>query len=63
MPVRLQEVPDGSFVCGAHHDKKVVLMLASVPIPRGCEECTRAAFAEALEVALSEMREATNQNR
>jgi hypothetical protein len=63
MSVRLQERSDGSFVCGNHQDKKVVLMLASVPIPRGCEECIRAAFAEALEQSLRETREAANQNR
>lgn len=63
MSVRLQEMSDGSYVCSNHPDKRVVLMMASVPIPRGCEECIRAAFAEALEATLSEAREAANQNR
>jgi hypothetical protein len=62
MPVRITETPNG-YVCSNHPDKKIVFMLSSVPIPKGCEECIRAAFAEALEVALQESRESTNQNR
>jgi hypothetical protein len=63
MPVRIQEMSDGSYVCSNHLDKKVALKLASVAFPAGCDECTRAAFVESLEQALLKIREAANQNR
>jgi hypothetical protein len=43
----------GGFSCGdCDEPKPVVLMVASVNYPKGCESCTRKAFAEALERAL-----------
>jgi hypothetical protein len=45
--------PSESWTC-ADHGRPVKLMISSVVYSPGCEECTRAAFAEALERALKE---------
>jgi hypothetical protein len=49
--LRIAETTNG-YVCGPH-DTKVTLMIAPVSFPAGCEECTRMAFAEALERTLA----------
>lgn len=51
MPIRILETDTGS-VCA--DGKPAKLMVSSVPYIKGCEKCTRMAFAEALERALKE---------
>lgn len=52
MTLRLLPVA-GGFAC-VPHKVFINLMISSVNYPDGCEECIRAAFAEALERALEE---------
>src|SRR5271157_2438581 len=49
----LLNMPDGGLACDPHK-VRVQLMMSSVPYPRGCEHCIRAAFAEALKQALGD---------
>lgn len=52
--LKINEMSDGSYVCGVHANKAVRLMVSNVGYTAGCEECTRRAFAEALKRALAE---------
>jgi hypothetical protein len=56
----LLELENGQYACGDHQNV-VKPMIASVFFPDGCEECTRKAFAEALESTLEEQRKRRQQ--
>lgn len=49
--LRLNETPSG-YTCGVHTNQTVKLMISQVVYTAGCDECTRKAFAAALEEAL-----------
>ncbi len=51
---------DGSYTCGKHANMTVKLMVSYVVYTAGCEECTRKAFAEALESALGKNKQPPN---
>ncbi len=55
----LLQMPDGGVACEPHK-VRVQLMVAHVAYTRGCEQCIRAAFAEALEQALADTTKIVN---
>jgi len=53
MSLKLNTFDPLHYTC-SDHSRPVKLMVSSVTFTPGCEDCTRAAFAEALERALKE---------